>query len=295
MTLTTRFAPSPTGPLHLGHAYSALIAQGLAEAAGGTFLLRIDDLDQTRARPEWEQQIKADLAWLGLDWPEPCRRESEHMAAYDAALDALWRRGLLYPCHCSRRDIRDALSAPQEGALCMGPDGLIYPGTCRPEPQASRAPQSDAPRPRGVTLRLNMAVACALLPTPAPLGFEETGRGPNGESGWIAVTEAHLRHDVGDVVLARKDFGAAYHLAVVIDDAAQAVTHVVRGEDLFTATAIHVLLQALMGLPSPIYRHHDLIRDETGKRLAKRDDARALATYRDEGRTPTQVRALLGL
>ncbi|MBU2962299.1 tRNA glutamyl-Q(34) synthetase GluQRS [Citreicella sp. C3M06] len=283
--MITRFAPSPTGPLHLGHAFSALTAQDMARAAGGAFLLRIDDLDQSRARPAWETQLKDDLRWLGLDWPEPCRRESEHSAEYHAALDLLWQQGLLYPCGCTRRDIRDALSAPQESAPLTGPDGLVYPGTCRP------AHPPTGPRPRDATLRLNMRRACAIGPAP----FTETGAGPLAETGLIATPRARMIEGIGDVVLSRQGMGAAYHLAVVVDDAAQQITHVVRGEDLFDATRIHALLQRLLGLPTPVYHHHALIRDDSGKRLAKRDDARAIALFRAEGRSPADIRAMVGL
>ncbi|MBY6006210.1 tRNA glutamyl-Q(34) synthetase GluQRS [Salipiger bermudensis] len=285
--MITRFAPSPTGPLHLGHAYSALLNHDMAKAAGGTFLLRIDDLDRSRSRPAWEAQLKDDLHWLGLDWPEPCRRESEHLDAYDAALDRLWEMGLLYPCSCTRRDIREALSAPQEGAPLTGPDGLVYPGTCRP------AAPPTGPRPKDTTLRLDMARACASLPM--PLRFEETGAGPEGQTGLIETAAQEMTATIGDVVLARREMGAAYHLAVVIDDAAQCVTEVIRGRDLFEATRIHALLQRLLALPTPRYHHHRLIRDETGKRLAKRDDARAIALYRSEGLTPQEIRTRLGL
>ena len=286
--MRTRFAPSPTGPLHLGHAYSALLNHDMARAGGGSFLLRIDDLDQSRSRPEWEARLKDDLHWLGLDWPEPCRRESEHLAEYDAALDRLWAMGLLYPCSCSRRDIREALSAPQEGAPLTGPDGLVYPGTCRP------ATPPEGPRPRDTTLRLDMARACARL-AGAPIAFLETGTAPGVVTGTVLSEPAEMTQGIGDVVLARKDMGAAYHLAVVVDDAAQAITHVIRGADLFEATRIHVLLQTLLGLSTPIYHHHELIRDDHGKRLAKRDDARAIALYRSEGLTPTALRTMVGL
>lgn len=273
----TRFAPSPTGPLHLGHAYSAVLAHRMAKAAGGQFLLRLEDLDQSRARPEWEALITEDLRWLGLDWPEPVLRQSGRQAAYDAALDRLWARGLLYPCHCTRRDIQAAASAPQEGAPLLGPDGIVYPGTCRPAPDAS----PKGARPAGVTLRLDMARAVQSCPT--PLNFIETGLGPDGQTGHIPVTANDLLETVGDVVLARRDMGCAYHLAVTVDDAAQGITHVIRGQDLFEATQIHVLLQHLLGLPHPVYHHHRLIRDDMGKRLAKRDDARALSIYRADG------------
>ncbi|OSP55459.1 tRNA glutamyl-Q(34) synthetase GluQRS [Pseudoruegeria sp. SK021] len=291
--MITRFAPSPTGPLHLGHAYSALLAQDMAGAAGGTFLLRLEDIDRSRARPEWEAQIFADLHWLGLRWPEPVLRQSDRMTAYEAALDDLWQRGLLYACTCTRRDISDALSAPQEGVPTHGPDGPIYPGTCRPAPDAVAPTQ---PRPKSGTYRLNIGRAVAVLagePTAPVLHVVETGPGPN--HGSTDVPLAHLAHTIGDVVLARAGMGTSYHLSVVVDDAAQQITHVVRGADLAEATVIHVLLQRLLGLPTPTYHHHRLIRDAAGKRLAKRDDARAIRLYRDMGATPADIRALVGL
>lgn len=284
MTFTTRFAPSPSGPLHLGHAYSALLASDMARAAQGTFHLRIDDIDQSRARPEWEEQIYDDLTWLGLSWPSPVLRQSERLTRYRDGLQILWYQGLLYPCSCSRADIRAAASAPQEGAPLLGPDGLIYPGTCRPS-----APPT-GPMPDAV-LRLDMASALSRLD--GPPGFTESGTGPDGETG--RITPQDMVGKVGDVVLARRDMGASYHLSVVMDDADQAITHVIRGQDLFTATQIHVLLQRLLGLPTPLYHHHRLIRDEQGKRLAKRDDARAIATYRAEGLTPQDIRMKIGL
>ena len=265
--LITRFAPSPTGPLHLGHAYSAMLAHDMARDAGGTFLLRIEDIDRSRARPAWEAQITDDLAWLGLTWPTPVMRQSDRQPAYDAALDALWDRGLLYPCTCNRRDILAAASAPQEGAP-MGPDGVVYPGTCRHRPRTG-------PRPTDTALRLDLALACQ--------PFVNT------------VLSADKVATIGDVVLARRDMGTSYHLSVVVDDAAQGVTDVVRGEDLAEATPIHVLLQRLLDLPTPTYHHHRLIRDDTGKRLAKRDDARAIATYRAEGATPSDIRRMVSL
>ncbi len=285
MTLTTRFAPSPTGPLHLGHAYSALLAHDLAKAAGGKFLLRIEDIDQSRARPKWEAQIYEDLAWLGIDWPQPVMRQSDRMAAYRSALDDLWARGLLYACTCNRRDIAAATSAPQEGAEPVyGPDGLIYPGTCRDagHPKASGA------------LRLDMRKALAFLGNRA-LSFTENGYGPNVETGAITFSPDQLIATVGDVVLARRDMGTSYHLSVVLDDAAQGITLVPRGADLFAATYIHVVLQALLDLPTPHYHHHRLIRDDGGKRLAKRDDARAIALYREIGMTPEDIRSMVRL
>ena len=288
MVYTTRFAPSPTGPLHLGHAYSAMVAAGRADAAGGRFLLRIEDIDRTRAKPEWEARIHDDLAWLGLSWVPPVRRQSDHLPAYAAALDRLWDAGLLFVCTCNRRDIEAAASAPQEGAPLRGPDGLIYPGTCR-----DRHPRT-GPRPQGAALRLDMAAALTRLGADA-LTFSETGAGPGGQTGAVTVTPASLVTGVGDIVLSRRDFLGSYHLSVVIDDAAQAVTEVVRGADLFDATQIHILLQDLLGLPRPAYHHHRLIRDAGGKRLAKRDDARAIATYRADGLSPGDIRRMVGL
>lgn len=288
MSYRTRFAPSPTGPLHLGHACSALVAARRAEAAGGTFLLRIEDIDQSRARPEWEAQIDEDLSWLGLDWPRPVMRQSQRLPAYRAALQTLWDMGLLYPCSCTRRDIAEAASAPQEGAPQLGPDGIVYPGTCRPE-TAPEGPLPDA------VLRLDMARALERACRHQPLFFTETGKGPNGESGARSIARRRMIEKVGDVVLARQGMGTSYHLSVVVDDAEQQITEVVRGQDLFEATPIHVLLQRLLGLPVPLYHHHRLIRDEAGKRLAKRDDARAIRLYRDEGKNPADILKMIGL
>ena len=296
MTLTTRFAPSPTGPLHLGHAYAAILAHDMAMDAGGTFLLRIEDIDQSRSRPEWEAQIHDDLRWLGLWWPEPVMRQSDRLGLYRRYLQDLWDRDLLFACTCNRRDILDAASAPQEGASPpVGPDGIVYPGTCRDRRSAS----GTFPIPEGAALRLCMATAVSLAGTPRPGGdvisFTETGRGPQGETGLIEFTPLEAVRSIGDVVLARRDMGTSYHLSVVLDDAAQGITHVTRGADLFEATKIHVILQRLLGLPTPTYHHHRLIRDDQGKRLAKRDDARAIATWRAGGATPQDIRRLIGL
>lgn len=277
--MRTRFAPSPTGPLHLGHAYSALIAFDMAQAAGGEFCLRIEDIDQSRARPAWEAQIYDDLAWLGLTWPAPVMRQSDRMPAYKQALAWLDALGLLYRCTCNRRDIEAAISAPQEGVTpAYGPDGLIYPGTCR---DADHRDESAA-------LRLDITKACQRLS--APLTFTETGPDHAGQH---HVTTDALINSVGDIVLARRDMGTSYHLSVVLDDAEQDISNVIRGVDLFEATQIHVLLQALLGLPTPTYHHHILIRDDTGKRLAKRDDARAISKYRGDGATPADIRKMV--
>ncbi len=282
--MRTRFAPSPTGLLHLGHAYSAMLAHDLATAIGGTFLLRIEDTDSTRVRPEYEAAIYEDLGWLGLDWERPVLRQSDHLADYDAALERLIATGLCYPCICTRGDIQAALSAPQEGAAHPTSDGGLYPGICRARPMADRGP--------GDAIRLDMRRALTFVGKTA-LWFEETG--PD-HSGRHMLEARHLIATMGDVVLARRDIGAAsYHLAVVVDDARQGITEVIRGTDLFEATFLHRVLQELLELPTPIYHHHRLIRDETGKRLAKRDDARAIRKYRENGATPQDIRRLLGL
>ena len=277
MSFTTRFAPSPTGPLHLGHAYSALLAHDMARAVGGRFLLRIEDIDQTRARPEWEALIYEDLRWLGITWDGPVMRQSDRLPAYHAALETLWGRGLLYPCTCNRRDILAAVSAPH-GAPDYGPDGVIYPGTCRTVPKGAL--------PEGEALRLNIGRAAT-----GPLTCTEEG----GLADRTQTTPSDTTRTIGDIVLSRRDFFGSYHLSVVVDDAAQGISHVVRGHDLFQATAIHVILQHLLDLPTPIYHHHRLITDDSGKRLAKRDDARAIRTYREDGARPQDIRRMIGL
>lgn len=289
MTTVERFAPSPTGPLHLGHAFSALTAWDAAEDAGGQFLLRIEDIDQSRSRDHWEAQIYDDLAWLGLDWATPIMRQSERLPAYRTALTQLWDMGLLYVCTCTRRDIETAASAPQEGAPLIGPDGIVYPRTCAGKPD-HRVPALTE-LPDAATLRLDMELAAVRLEGRA-LEFFEIGATHEGVH---TVEPRQMILSVGDIVVARAGMGTSYHMSVVVDDAAQGVSHVTRGEDLFEATAIHVVLQALLNLPTPIYRHHRLIRDDAGKRLAKRDDARAIATFRDDGVTPEDIRAMVGL
>lgn len=274
-----RFAPSPTGLLHLGHAFSALTAFQASKRANGQFLLRIEDIDQARCRPEFEAATFADLRWLGITWPTPVMRQSKRMTAYASALSNLTNAGLTYPCTCTRRDIAEAISAPQEG----GPDGPVYPGICK-------RGRFDPTKPASIRLDMEKAVRRV-----DRLGFEEIGIGPDGEAGLIEIDKDQLITSCGDIVLARKDLHTSYHLSVVVDDAEQAISHVTRGEDLFAATPIHCLLQTLLGLRSVIYRHHHLIRDDTGKRLAKRDDSRSIEHYRAEGWTPADVRAHLGL
>ncbi|MFN3613205.1 MAG: tRNA glutamyl-Q(34) synthetase GluQRS [Rubrimonas sp.] len=281
MTVTERFAPSPTGLLHLGHAFSALTAHDAARAAGGRFLLRIEDIDRARCRPAFETAAIDDLGWLGLTWDAPPMRQSERGAAYAAALDRLRAMGLLYPCACTRADMAAALSAPQEGA-----EGQVYPGTCR-----NRTGPTDPGKPVALRLHLGRALAAA----GPDLWFREIGAGPNGQTGRIALDPEMMQARIGDVALGRKDIGVSYHLCVVVDDAAQGITHVTRGADLFEAAALHRLLQALLNLPVPVWRHHRLIRDEGGRRLAKRDDARSIASLRAAGATPEDIRKMVGL
>lgn len=278
----TRFAPSPTGPLHLGHAFAALTAARLADP--GQFLLRIEDIDQSRCRPEYEALIAEDLHWLGLDWPLPVMRQSDRLPAYRAALDRLDMLGLIYPCQCRRADIRAALSAPQEGAApAIGPDGPVYSGRCRNR-RMDQAGPDDA-------IRLNMARALAHL------GLDEIAFLDECITPGIPhrMTASDVLSGIGDVVLARRGMGTSYHLSVVVDDAAQDITLVTRGEDLFDSTYIHIILQKLLQLEPPRYHHHRLIRDDSGKRLAKRDDARALQLYRAEGVGPDDIRQMLSL
>lgn len=282
MTFRTRFAPSPTGPLHLGHAYSAILAHDMARAAGGEFLLRIDDLDQSRSRPEWEEQIYDDLRWLGITWDGPVRRQSDHFEDYRTAIESLARRGAVYPCRCSRRDVEAAASAPQEGVPTFGPDGRIYPGTCRGRSYSDRR-ADDA-------LRYDLSKTAGR--TKAMPAFDETGPTHRGR---YEVTTDHLLTHVGDPILARAGMAASYHFSVILDDAASKITHVVRGEDLFEATFLQRFLQWELGLLPPVYHHHTLIRNTEGKRLAKRDDARAISKYRAEGATPADIRAMVGL
>lgn len=272
----TRFAPSPTGLLHLGHAFSAITA-----AAHGRFHLRIEDIDRDRCRPEFETAIFEDLAWLGLDWPQPVMRQSDRLPAYQQALDRL--SALTYPCRCRRADIRAALSAPQEGALPAGPDGLIYPGTCRHRRHDQAGPDD--------VIRLDTARAFAALDLDR-IAFQDDAIAPGSDH---SLTPAEFAATIGDVILARRGMGTSYHLAVVVDDAAQGITLVTRGRDLFQATFIHILLQRLLDLPTPRYLHHRLIRDDAGKRLAKRDDARALRHYREAGATADDIRRMVGL
>ena len=275
---TTRFAPSPTGRLHLGHAFSALFAQQAARALGGRFLLRLEDIDRARCRPEFADAILEDLAWLGVRWDGPVRRQSEHLDDYRAALDRLAAAGLLYPCFCTRKDIQDEIA--RAGHAPHGPDGPLYPGTCRglPRAEAERRIAGGAP----YALRLDVARARARVSGDLAFVDRDAGR----------IDADPLRF--GDVVLARKEVPTSYHLAVTVDDALQEITLVTRGADLLPATHVQRLLQALLDLPVPDYHHHRLLTDAAGQRLAKRADSASLATLRAQGVDPAALRADLG-
>jgi glutamyl-Q tRNA(Asp) synthetase len=268
----TRFAPSPTGAMHLGNAFSALFGWARARAQGGRFVLRIEDIDTTRCRPAHETALIDDLRWLGIDWDGPVWRQSDRLPIYAQALARLRELGVAYPCFCTRADIAAASSAPH------GPEAAIYPGTCRGLAEAERVERMTS---RSFAWRLN--VEAALVRT-GPLTWHDA------EAGQVAADPLAG----GDIVIARKDIGTSYHLAVVVDDAAQGVTEVVRGRDLFDATHVQRLLQALLGLAEPAYCHHRLITDEEGRRLAKRDGAATIAGLRAQGVAPESVRAMLG-
>lgn len=272
----TRFAPSPTGLLHLGHALAALVAWESAQRVGDAFLLRIEDIDRTRCRAEYEQALRDDLRWLGLSWPEPARRQSEHLHDYAEALDRLQRLGVIYPCFCTRaeieREVAAMVSAPH------GPEGALYPGTCRALTPAERDDRLAAGA--GYAWRLDVARAVVVA---GPLEWTDRRFGRHSARPEL----------LGDVVLARKDIGTSYHLAVVVDDAAQRVTLVTRGEDLLSCTHLHRLLQHLLNFPAPEWAHHPLVCDADGRRLAKRDHAAALRTLREQGVTPDVVRERL--
>lgn len=285
-TPVTRFAPSPTGFLHLGHAFAALKAHDKARQKGGRFHLRLEDIDKGRCRPEFEEQILEDLAWLGLTWEEPVRRQSDHLPSYRAGLDALREKGLLYPCFCTRKEIMQEVA--RMGSAPHGPDGPLYPGTCRalPSSERHRLLASGANH----AWRLDIGKALHAVDQTA-LNFHEEGQGPRGEAGPIAVNPTLF----GDIVLGRKDYGVSYHLAVTLDDHMAGITLVTRGEDLFPATHVQRLLQALLGLDTPHYAHHKLICDDSGRRLAKRDKDMTLKSLAESGATPDDIREMLGL
>ena len=293
-----RFAPSPNGYLHLGHAYSALMNGLVARESGGRMLLRMENIDTARCRPEFETAICDDLAWLGLAWETPVRRQSDHFADYAAAMNQLERRGLVYPCFCSRGDIMAAVAG--KTGWPVDPDGTpLYPGTCKHMSQGLRRRRLEAGE--RASYRLDMAKAIAALEASAP------GKGTPHNSANAGLTWTEYRGGAdrrqqpaqpklwGDAVLARKDIATSYHIAVVVDDAAQGVTDVVRGEDLFMATSLHRLLQALLDLPAPNYHHHGLLLDGSGQKLSKSLRAKPLRTYRQDGHSAASVLERIGL
>ncbi len=288
MSFVTRFAPSPTGLLHLGHAYSAIIAHDAARRAGGQFLLRIEDIDLTRSRREYEEAILTDLAWLGLTWDGAVRRQTDHLTDYATALERLGALGVLYRCFLTRREIAEqSLSAPHNAG--EGPDGVIYRGPA--QPMSADEEEMRIARGDSFAWRLSMRYSQDLLGEEfARLVFVEQRDGSDEEH--IVAAQPESR---GDVILGRKDTPESYHIAVVHDDALQRVTHVIRGEDLRASTHVHVLLQKLLGLPTPVYRHHPLLVGPDGKRYAKRDKSLTLAALREEGVSPAQIRARIGL
>ena len=283
-----RFAPSPNGYLHLGHAYSALLNHDLARECGGRLLLRIEDIDVERCRPDYEAAIFEDLLWLGISWPEPVRRQSGHFDDYATAIAELQAQGLLYPSFESRSELSTMVEElDRRGPWPRDPDGVpIYPGRARKLSAAERMRRRAAGEPFALRLAMDAAVARA-----GALSFTETGAGPHGQSGVVIAAPQMW----GDVVLARKETPASYHLAAVLDDALQGVTDVVRGQDLFWATGIHRLLQALLGLPEPVYHHHKLILDENGGKLSKSTKSTGLRELRAAGLSPRDIRRMVGI
>jgi len=283
----TRFAPSPTGLLHRGHAFSAMTAFRAAQAAGGRFVLRIEDIDATRVRPAYDAALLDDLTWLGLAWEQPVRRQSEHLDDYRAALERLIGAGLVYRCFRTRREVLDEIARAPHGPG-EGPEGQVFRGA--PLSAAAEARRLEAGEPFAWRLSLDAARAALGEAAWTGLSFTEEGAGPGGERGRIQARP----QTAGDVVLARKDVGVAYHLAVTVDDALQGITHVIRGLDLFEAAHIQRLLQVLLGLPEPIYRHHRLLLSDDGRRLAKRDRAETLRDLKARGVSAADLRAELG-
>jgi len=283
-----RFAPSPNGYLHLGHAYSALLNQDMAGDFGGRLLLRIEDIDAERCRPEYEEAIYEDLRWLGISWVGPVRRQSEHFDDYGAAIAELEAQGLLYPSFESRRELTALVAElDRQGPWPRDPDGVpIYPGRARKMSAAERERRRNAGEPFALRLAVDAAMARA-----GALSWTETGAGPHGQTGRITAAPQMW----GDVVLARKETPTSYHLAAVVDDALQGATDVVRGRDLFWSTSIHRLLQALLGLPEPTYHHHKLILDEAGQKLSKSTRSTGLRELRAAGLSPLDIRRMVGL
>jgi len=276
--MITRFAPSPTGYLHPGHAWSAKLAFDFARKHGGRFLLRIEDIDHTRCKAIYERAIYEDLEWIGLDWERPVRRQSDHMADYQSALDILDRKGLLYPCFCSRRDIRRKIGNSDPAVHSL--EGPLYPGTCRTLTPAERQSLSGKNIPHALRLDLEKALALA---GDRPLTWTDL------EAGEQVATPEILRQTIGDAVLSRKEIPTSYHLSVVVDDHLQNITHVIRGRDLFPASHLHRLLQYLLGYATPLYLHHALVRDDKGDRFAKRNRSKSLRDLRAEGLRPADI------
>ncbi len=285
-----RFAPTPNGYLHLGHAYSALFTHDLARQWDGRFLLRMEDIDPGRCRPEYDAAIREDLAWLGLTWEKPVLRQSEHLAHYEAALARLDHMGLLYDCFASRQEVAKAVRESKERPVPRDPDGApLYPGIYKHASEATCRALKARGVPYARRLHMDRAAALAKEMAGGPLSFQEMS--PDGR-----CVRVPARPEVwGDVILARKDVPTSYHIAVVVDDARQGITHVSRGADLYAATAIHRLLQVLLGLPEPIYIHHRLIVDEEGRKLAKRRGSQSLRALREQGLSPADIRRLLSL
>ena len=284
----TRFAPSPTGHLHLGHAFSAMTVFKAAQAAGGRFLLRIEDIDTIRCKPAFEQAIFDDLNWLGLNWETPVRRQSEHFDEYRAGLDRLIAMGVVYRCFKTRREILEDIGrAPHHPG--EGPDGIIYPGPAESLSADEEAEKIAAGEP--FAWRLSMNATRDRLGDLSRLTFQETGEGPNGERGMCTI-QPEL---IGDAILARKDIGTSYHLAVALDDAEQDISHVIRGQDLFFATTMHRILQALLDLPVPVYRHHRLLTGVDGERYTKRDKSQTLGSMREAGVKAAEIRKQFGI
>lgn len=283
-----RFAPSPNGYLHLGHAYSALLNHDMARECGGRLLLRVEDIDTVRCRPDYEEAIYEDLRWLGMSWQEPVRRQSEHFADYEAALAKLEAQGLIYPSFESRAEIAALVEdLDRHGGWPRDPDGApIYPGRARRLSTAERKRRREAGEPFALRLAMDAAVARAGV-----LTWTETGAGPHGQTGLITAAPQRW----GDVVLARKEAPTSYHLSAVLDDALQGVTDIVRGQDLFWSTGIHRLLQALLGLPEPTYHHHKLILDEEGNKLSKSTQSTGVRELRAGGAVPRDIRRRVGL
>ena len=273
----TRFAPSPTGLLHKGHAYSALMAQNYAKEHGGLFILRIEDIDTTRCKQKFTDAIYDDLKWLGLKWPEPVRIQSAHFDDYKQALDSLKTMGLLYPCFCTRKDIKEEIARSPKAP--HGPEGALYPGTCRQLSESERTAKIGAGTDHAWRLDIDKSIQCLQAQNKWPLKWQDS----DGKS--------HIADplSLGDVVLARKDTPTSYHLSVTVDDAMQGITHVIRGTDLLHTTHIHVLLQTLLGLPTPIYLHHKLLLDEDGNRFAKRHKSMTLQSLRQKGVDPCSL------